>query len=61
MLIAFVADGDDTCNIDWIYFEHDLIEDSVLLDRYEKNGLFDGTIDRKQFDLMCYYLFSNNN
>ncbi len=60
LLISFIGNTDNTCKIDWVYFEQQLIEEPNALEWYDANGMFGGTINRKRFDVICHYLIGDN-
>lgn len=53
LLISFVGFDNKECYIEWIYYEKPYAEDQHALDFYTEVGMYNGTVDRELFELMC--------
>ena len=52
LLICFVGDDKNTCQIDWVYYEKRYKEAPDALNYYENIGLFRG-FDRNAYEILC--------
>ncbi len=53
LVISFVGNKKDTCEIDWVYFEQEFIEDAEALKMYETLGFYNGIINRELYEKIC--------
>ena len=53
LLIVFVGDTLKCCNIDWFYYEKQYAPDAIVLEFYEKIGMFNGTMSFDIYEELC--------
>lgn len=53
IIIAFAGDENNSCQIDWFYYERKYIEEPEALEWYKNVGMYNGLMDRELFEKMC--------
>ena len=53
LLICFIGDSSNKCQIDWIYYEREYIEAPKILEFYNDVGMFTGGVNREMYDKIC--------
>lgn len=56
LLICFIGDINNSCEIDWAYDESPYVEEKEVLAFYEGIGLFQGLYNKKEFEDLCQRL-----
>ena len=56
LLICFIGDTNNSCEIDWAYDESPYVEEKEVLAFYEGIGLFQGLYNKKEFEDLCQRL-----
>lgn len=58
LLICFIGDSANTCQIDWFYIEKEYVEAPYALEFYTKVGMFNGSVDREAYEEICSKMLS---
>lgn len=59
LLISFVGEDNDHCQIDWVYYEKQYEVEEYALKFYEEIGMYNGTMDLETYELLCHKLLNN--
>ena len=59
LLICFIGDSSNKCQIDWIYYEREYIEAPKILEFYNDMGMFTGGVNREMYNEICNKLLND--